>query len=174
MLFSVYFKLKINLISYSRRHWALKKRFWFTLDDNKISLNTGLFFLGLCTHTHTHIIYIYICICVCECVCATLNCRGGHYTLSLDCSTTLDPYLIMLSVKQRGMKYHFLSLSYDSTRDWTLVFRTINEHSNNGLVKERKKERERERERETHKITWKNLINCWWPIISDYPWFFFK
>ena len=28
---------------------------------------------------------------------------------------TLDPYLIMLSVKQRGIKYHFLSLLYDST-----------------------------------------------------------
>ena len=28
---------------------------------------------------------------------------------------TLDPYLIMLSVKQGGIKYHFLSLWYDST-----------------------------------------------------------
>ena len=27
---------------------------------------------------------------------------------------TLDPYLIMLSVKQGGIKYHFLSLWYDS------------------------------------------------------------
>ena len=26
---------------------------------------------------------------------------------------TLDPYLIMLSVKQGGIKYHFLSLWYD-------------------------------------------------------------
>ena len=26
---------------------------------------------------------------------------------------TLDPYLIMLSVKQGGLKYHFLSLWYD-------------------------------------------------------------
>ena len=33
----------------------------------------------------------------------------------------LDPYLIMLSVKQRGIKHHFLSLWYDSTWDWTLV-----------------------------------------------------
>ena len=32
---------------------------------------------------------------------------------------TLDPYLIMLSVKQGGIKYHFLSLWYDSTWDWT-------------------------------------------------------
>ena len=30
---------------------------------------------------------------------------------------TLDPYLIMLSVKQGGIKYHFLSLWYDSTWD---------------------------------------------------------
>ena len=42
---------------------------------------------------------------------------------------TLDPYLIMLSVKQGGNKYHFLSLWYDSTWDWTLVNRTIGEHS---------------------------------------------
>ena len=49
---------------------------------------------------------------------------------SLDCSTlTLDPYLIMLSVKQDGIKYHFLSLWYDSIMDWTPVFRTMGEHS---------------------------------------------
>ena len=30
---------------------------------------------------------------------------------------TLDPYLIRLSVKQGGIKYHFLSLWYDSTWD---------------------------------------------------------
>ena len=30
---------------------------------------------------------------------------------------TLDPYFIMLSVKQGGIKYHFLSLWYDSTWD---------------------------------------------------------
>ena len=43
---------------------------------------------------------------------------------------TLDPYLIMLSVKQEGIKYHFLSLWYDSTWDWTQVSRAIGEHSN--------------------------------------------
>ena len=32
---------------------------------------------------------------------------------------TLDPYLIMLSAQQSGIKYHFLSLWYDSTWDWT-------------------------------------------------------
>ena len=43
---------------------------------------------------------------------------------------TLDPYLTMLSVKQGGIKYHFLSLWYDSTWDWTQVSRAIGEHSN--------------------------------------------
>ena len=42
---------------------------------------------------------------------------------------TLDPYLIMLSVKQGGINYHFLSLWYVSTWDWTPVSRTIGEHS---------------------------------------------
>ena len=42
---------------------------------------------------------------------------------------TLDPYLIMLSVKQGSIEYHFLSLWYDSTWDWTPVFQTIGKHS---------------------------------------------
>ena len=42
---------------------------------------------------------------------------------------TLNAYLIMLSVKQGGIKYHFLSLWYDSTWDWTPVSQTIGEHS---------------------------------------------
>ena len=36
----------------------------------------------------------------------------------------------MLSVKQGGIKYYFLSLWYDSTWDWTQVSRAIGEHSN--------------------------------------------
>ena len=36
----------------------------------------------------------------------------------------------MMSVKQGGIKYHFLSLWYDSTWDWTQVSRAIGEHSN--------------------------------------------
>ena len=36
----------------------------------------------------------------------------------------------MLSIKQGGIKYHFLSLWYDSTWDWTQVSRAIGEHSN--------------------------------------------
>ena len=35
----------------------------------------------------------------------------------------------MLSVKQGGIKYHFLGLWYDATWDWTLVSRAISEHS---------------------------------------------
>ena len=36
----------------------------------------------------------------------------------------------MQSVKQGGIKYHFLSLWYDSTWDWTQVSQSIGEHSN--------------------------------------------
>ena len=36
----------------------------------------------------------------------------------------------MLSVKQGGIKYHFLSLWYDSTWDWTQVSRAISEIDN--------------------------------------------
>ena len=35
----------------------------------------------------------------------------------------------MMSVKQGGIKYHFLSLWYDSTGDWTTIFLTIGEDS---------------------------------------------
>ena len=41
----------------------------------------------------------------------------------------LDPYFIILSAKQGGIKYHFLSLWYDSTWDWTPVSRDIGELS---------------------------------------------
>ena len=44
----------------------------------------------------------------------------------------------MLSVKPGGIKYHFLSLWYDSTRDWTLISHIIGEHFNyyaNGQLK---------------------------------------
>ena len=35
----------------------------------------------------------------------------------------------MMSAKQGGIKYHFLSLWYDSTGDWNPISRTIDEHS---------------------------------------------
>ena len=43
----------------------------------------------------------------------------------------------MLSVKQGSIKYHFFSLWYDSTWDWTLLSQAISEHSThlaNGLL----------------------------------------
>ena len=44
-------------------------------------------------------------------------------------------YLIMLSVKQGGIKYHFLSLWYDSTWDWTSVYQPLaNTLTNSGGV----------------------------------------
>ena len=41
---------------------------------------------------------------------------------------TLDPYFKKLSVKQGGIKYHFLSLWYDSTWDGTPVSQIIGIH----------------------------------------------
>ena len=51
----------------------------------------------------------------------------------------------MLSVKQNSIKYHFLSLWYDSTRDWTQVSWTIGKHSIDWAKskKEEKKELEK-------------------------------
>ena len=40
----------------------------------------------------------------------------------------------MLSVKQDGIKYHFLSLWNDSTCDWTQVYRVIGEKTNMYLI----------------------------------------
>ena len=51
----------------------------------------------------------------------TPRCRRGHYSFPWIAPFTLDPYLIMLSVKQGGIKYHFLSLWYDLTWDWISV-----------------------------------------------------
>ena len=58
-------------------------------------------------------------------IATTPMCRGGRYSFPGLLYFTLDPYLIMLSVKQGGIKYHFLSLWYDSTWDWTQVSRPI-------------------------------------------------
>ena len=59
----------------------------------------------------------------------TSTCRGGRYFFLWIAPLTLDMYLILLSVKQGGIKYPFLSLWYVATWDWTQVFRTIGEHS---------------------------------------------
>ena len=70
-------------------------------------------------------------------IATTSRCRGGHYSFLWIAPLTLDAYLIMLSVKQGGIKYYFLSLRYDSTWDWTLISQSFGEHSNqyvSGLV----------------------------------------
>ena len=45
------------------------------------------------------------------------RCRGGYYSFPCIAQLTFDPYLIMLSVKKRGINSHFLSLWYDSVWD---------------------------------------------------------
>ena len=43
-------------------------------------------------------------------IATTPMCRGGRYSIAQDCSTlplNREVYLIMLSVKQGGIKYHF-------------------------------------------------------------------
>ena len=40
-------------------------------------------------------------------IATTPRCRGGRYSFPPLLHFTLDPYLIMLSVKQGGIKYHF-------------------------------------------------------------------
>ena len=65
------------------------------------------------------------------------RCRGRSYSIPRIAHFTLDPHLIVLSAKQGGIKYHFLSLWYESTWNWTSVSQTIGEHSThlaNGLV----------------------------------------
>ena len=48
---------------------------------------------------------------------ATPRCMGRHYSFPWIAPLTLKPYLIMLRVKQGGIKYHFLSLWYDLAWD---------------------------------------------------------
>ena len=58
-----------------------------------------------------------------------LRCREGATSFPGLLHFTLDTYVILLSVKQGGVKYHFKSLWYDATWDWTQVSRTIGKHS---------------------------------------------
>ena len=62
-------------------------------------------------------------------IATTPRCRGRRYSFPGIDPLILDPYLIMLSVKQGGNKYHILSLWYDSTGYLTPVSRAIGEHS---------------------------------------------
>ena len=61
-------------------------------------------------------------------IATTPSCRGGRYSFPRIYPFYPWPYLIMLSVKQGGIKYHFLSLWYDSTWDWIQVSRAIGEY----------------------------------------------
>ena len=63
----------------------------------------------------------------------------------------------MLSVKQGGIKYHFLSLWYDSTWDWTQVSRAIGEHSNRYAKEKKKKEKKIFKKSKTNKQTKKTM-----------------
>ena len=62
-------------------------------------------------------------------IATTPKCRGGHYSFPRLLHFTLDTYLILLSVKQGGIKYYFNSLWYDAIWDWTQDSRTIGKHS---------------------------------------------
>ena len=62
-------------------------------------------------------------------IATTPRCGGARYSLHWIAPLSLDPYLIMLSVKQGVIWYLFFSLWYDSTWEWTQVSRTIAEHS---------------------------------------------
>ena len=67
----------------------------------------------------------------------TPRCWGGCHSFPWIAPLSFHLYLIILSVKQVDIRYHFLRFWYDSTWDWKLVFLTIKEHSNyyaNGLV----------------------------------------
>ena len=61
-------------------------------------------------------------------IATTPKSRRGRYSFPWLLHFTLDPYLIMLSVNQGGIKNHFLSVWYGSTWDWPRVSRAIGEH----------------------------------------------
>ena len=63
-------------------------------------------------------------------IATTPRCRGGCYSFPWIAPLYIDPYLIMLNVKQGKIRYHFLSLWYDSTWEWTQVSRATGEHFN--------------------------------------------
>ena len=50
-------------------------------------------------------------------IATTPSCSREHYSFSSIAPLYLEPYIIVLSVKQDVIKYHLLSLWYDSTWD---------------------------------------------------------
>ena len=91
----------------------------------------AVLFLSKTAHNSNCIyIYIYIYIYIVSCptivkgnleahfsIATTLRWRRGCYSIPWIALLTLKLYLIMLSVKQGGTKYHFLNFRYDSTWD---------------------------------------------------------
>ena len=73
---------------------------------------------------------------------------------------TLDPYIIVLSAKQGSVKYQFLSLRYDSTWDWTVVSRTIGEHSTHEDRLKNKISKHKDLEIEMKKYNTSKLPRC--------------
>ena len=62
-------------------------------------------------------------------IATTPRCREGRYSFPRFLHFTLDTYLIILSVKQGSIKYHFLNLWFHSTWDWILVSRAFGKQS---------------------------------------------
>ena len=67
-------------------------------------------------------------------IATTSRCREGTTPFPGLLHFTLDTYLILLSVKQEVINYHFKSLWYDATKDRTQVFRAIGEQSTHMVV----------------------------------------
>ena len=96
------------------------------------------------THSHTHALiythkYIYIYIVEGDrkapfSIATTLKCKGGCYSFTWIVPLIFNLYLIMLCVKQRGIKYHFWNLRYASTQDWTAISQTIGKHSKHYVI----------------------------------------
>ena len=63
----------------------------------------------------------------------TPRCEGGCDSITWISPLILDPYIIMLSIKQEDIMYHFLSLWYDSTWDWNPVSQASGEHYNHDV-----------------------------------------
>ena len=57
-----------------------------------------------------------------------MSCKWGTILFPWLLHFTLDPYLTVMSAKLGDIKYHVLSLLYDSTWDWISISWTIGEH----------------------------------------------
>ena len=81
------------------------------------------YFLNIHLWVHAPFLLVLVLVCVCVCVyiyklanhsqrlpfsiATTSKCRGECYSFLWIALLTLDPYLMMLSVKQGGIEYHF-------------------------------------------------------------------